>query len=87
MGTTTENVPPEVAVVLAMVAPSKVMVTVEFAKAVPLMVGVALLSVDPLLGAVIVGAVSTQALPAHVAPLGQSELERQRTHALVDVTQ
>lgn len=87
IGTSTENVPPAVAVVVATVAPSTRIVTVEFANAVPLMVGVALLRVDPLTGALIAGAASTQALLEHVAPVGQLLVERQRTHAAVPVAQ
>ena len=62
-------------------------VTVEFAKAVPLIVGVALLSVDPLVGALMAGAARTHALPAHEAPLGQLLSERQRTHDAVPTMQ
>lgn len=81
-----DQAPPGLASAVPTTAPSSVMVTVAPGVAVPEMLGVVTLIVEPLTGVVITGASTAHAFAAHVAPLGQSAVTRQRTQARLVVS-
>jgi hypothetical protein len=86
MGTGIEKLPAPSAVIVPALEPSMDTVTVEFAGAVPVMVGLATLVIAPLTGVDTTGAGKVQAFAEHVAPLGQSMVVKHRTQLPLPTT-